>query len=105
LKEKNYFYFKDTISPNNGVLDVDKNKEGTMLSANAIENIFYKKTPPTGTYQVNVINYKKNSSINVIPAILQIKAGSFNQEIPIEINNNGSQTQKKVHSFNYPITE
>jgi hypothetical protein len=98
-------FFSDTISPNNGVLDVDKNKEGTVLSVNAIENIFYERNPPVGKYQVYVINYKKNSSISKIPAMLQIKTGRYTKEIPFNIENNSIKRYNSVYTFNLPFSE
>lgn len=98
-------FFSDTISPNNGKLDIDMNRGSTPLTRNPIENIFYSTRPPNGTYKVYLIDYAKNSNKSKISGTLQIKAGSFNQEIPIEISNKGSKIPKQVHSFNYPITE
>ena len=101
----NKIFFSNPKSRSGGELDIDMNRGSTHLIRNPIENIFYSSRPPNGTYKVYLIDYEKNSNNSKISGTLQIKAGSFNQEIPIEISNKGSQIPKQVHSFNYPITE
>ena len=98
-------YFRDTISPRGGVLDVDQNKDGTVLSENAIENIYYTKTPAIGAYRVIVINYQKNSTVSAIPAMIQIKAGRYSKEIPFNIENNNIRRFNSVYTFNVPFSE
>lgn len=98
-------YYRDTISPRGGVLDVDQNKAGTVLSENAIENIYYTNIPANGSYRVIVINYQKNSTISSIPAILQIKAGRYTKEIPFNIENNSIKRFNSVYTFNLPFSE
>jgi uncharacterized protein YfaP (DUF2135 family) len=101
----NKIFFSNPKSRSGGELDIDMNRGSTPLTRNPIENIFYSSNPPIGTYKVFLIDYAKNSNKSKISGTLQIKAGSFNQEIPIEISNKGSKIPKLVHSFNYPITE
>jgi uncharacterized protein YfaP (DUF2135 family) len=98
-------YFKTPFSPSGGRLDIDMNRDDMSLTSSAIENIFYNKTPLSGSYKVYVENYKKNTNVNSIKATLQIKSGSYSKEIPLSIVNNNSRNLKLIHSFVYPLSE
>jgi hypothetical protein len=98
-------YYKNKVSPKGGKLDLDLNNSEVPLTRKAIENICYDANPPSGSYKVLVTNFKKNTSTAKIPATLQIKAGTFNKEIPLIIDNNGIKKTQAVHTFKFPIAE
>jgi len=60
-------YYKHKRSRQGGTLDLDKNAEQTVLVTNPIENIYYASMPGTGKYRIEVVYYKKNTSVTSIP--------------------------------------
>jgi uncharacterized protein YfaP (DUF2135 family) len=98
-------FFKTPFSPSGGRLDIDMNSNGSPLTTSAIENIFYVNRPLLGSYKVYIENYKKNTSVNPIKAILQIKSGAYSKEIPISVDNSSSRILKLKHTFVYPLPE
>jgi len=98
-------FFDIPSSPSGGRLDIDMNRDDLPLTTSAIENIYYVNRPLLGSYKVYVENYKKNSSVNPIQAILQIRSGTYSKEIPISVDNSSSRTLKLKHTFVYPLPE
>jgi uncharacterized protein YfaP (DUF2135 family) len=60
-------YYKHKRSRQGGTLDLDKNAEQTVLVTNPIENIYYASMPGAGKYRIEVVYYKKNTSVTSIP--------------------------------------
>lgn len=94
-------YFQNKKSLNGGILDIDRNAEGNLLSENPIENIYYHSTPPNGKYKILVNFYRDNSYQRAVPYKVYLKIGSQTKSFQFEHINEGST--HLIYEFNYPL--
>jgi hypothetical protein len=96
----NRIYFDNKVSSSGGTLDVDVNADGRAYTDNALENIYYRGTPPSGTYTVYVHFYKRVSSQQSIPYQVFVKMGNTKRNFSGTHSTQGSM--HTIHSFIYP---
>ena len=76
-------FFNNRIVPSGGRLDVDANADCVAVTQNAVENVFWASTPPSGTYLIEVIlsqRCSQSTSTDPIPFTVTVrKSGNVAQ--------------------------
>lgn len=91
-------YFGHRGSACGGCLDVDMNA-GTYMSETPVENIFWSKKAPRGTYRVDVVCYSNRCNVSFTPFRVCVRKGNSTKYFEGHVGQSGDRT--RVTEFTY----